>query len=288
MGAMSAVGLVVHEQRPEAADLASETATWLGDLGHAVRLPRPDAERVGLSELAVDGDAFADGLDAVVSLGGDGTILRTVGLLAGAAVPIIGVNLGQLGYLTEIEAPNLRACLEAVLAGSFETDDRMLLDVMVIRNAEAATTHTVALNEAVLEREGTGHTIRIDVELDGTPFTPYEADALIVCTPTGSTAYAFSARGPIIEPSHRALLLTPVSPHMLFDRSLVLDTHTVVRLTVTRHRHAILTVDGRDLGPLAPGDSVECSASDRVARLVTTRPNRFHAVLKAKFGLSDR
>jgi NAD+ kinase len=285
---MSVVGLVVHEERAEATELACETATWLGDLGHVVRLPRPDAERVGLSDLGVDADAFADELDAVVSLGGDGTILRTVGLLAGAAVPIVGVHLGQLGYLTEIEPANLRACLEGVLAGAFETDDRMLLDVLVSRDAEGATTHTVALNEAVLEREGTGHTVRIDVELDGQPFTPYEADALIVCTPTGSTAYAFSARGPIIEPSHRALLLTPVSPHMLWDRSMVLDTGTVVRMTVARHRHAMLTVDGRDLGPLAPGDSVECSASDRVARLVTTRPNRFHAVLKAKFGLSDR
>jgi NAD+ kinase len=174
------------------------------------------------------------------------------------------------------------------LAGDYTADDRMLLDVVVSRVATSTTTRALALNEAVLEREGSGHTVRIDVAFDDQPFTPYEADALIMSTPTGSTAYAFSARGPIIEPSHRALLLTPVSPHMLFDRSLVLDTRTVVRLTVARHRHALLTVDGRILGPLTPGDSVECTASDAVARLVTARPGYFHAILKAKFGLRDR
>jgi NAD+ kinase len=280
--------LVVHEQKAEAADLAAETIGWLLESGHRVRLPIVDAERVGVPEHGVGPDGFGDGLDAVVSLGGDGTILRTIGLLEGEPVPVVGVNFGQLGYLTEIEPGQLRDCLADVLRGSYVADDRMLLDVAVARRGESTSVHTVALNEAVLEREGTGHTIRIDVELDGQPFTPYEADALIMATPTGSTAYAFSARGPIIEPSHRALLLTPVSPHMLFDRSMVLDTRTVVRLTVSRHRHAMLTVDGRDLGQLAPGDSVECTASPRVARLVTTRPGRFHAVLKAKFGLSDR
>jgi NAD+ kinase len=282
------VGLVIHEQKVEAAELAAETIGWLAELGHEVRLPAADATRMGAPAPGFTGDGFGDGLDAVVSLGGDGTILRTVGLLEGRPVPVIGVNLGQLGYLTEIEPAQLRSCLEGVLRGAYVADDRMLLDVAVTRGGESTSFRTVALNEAVLEREGTGHTVRIDVELDGQPFTPYEADALIMSTPTGSTAYAFSARGPIIEPSHRALLLTPVSPHMLFDRSLVLDTRTVVRLTVSRHRHAMLTVDGRDLGQLAPGDSVECTASDRVARLVTTRPGRFHAVLKAKFGLSDR
>jgi NAD+ kinase len=130
--------------------------------------------------------------------------------------------------------------------------------------------------------------VRLNVALGGEVFTPYEADALIVATPTGSTAYAFSARGPIIEPSHRALLLTPVSPHMLFDRSLVLDPDTAVRVTVAGHRSAMLTVDGRTVDELAPGAAVECVASSEVARFVTVRPRHFHDVLKAKFGLRDR
>ena len=119
----------------------------------------------------------------------------------------------------------------------------------------------LALNEAVLEKTPMGHTVRLGVSIDGEMFTPYAADGLIVATPTGSTAYAFSARGPIVEPTHRCLLMTPVSPHMLFDRSLILDAGTELRLTVVS-RPAALIVDGRFLGELAPGDVVTATAAE--------------------------
>ena len=146
----------------------------------------------------------------------------------------------------------------------------------------------IALNEAVLEKTASGHTVRLEVELDASRFTPYAADGLIVATPTGSTAYAFSARGPIIEPTHRALLLTPVSPHMLFDRSLVLDDAAVIAITVTGHRPAALVVDGHSVEVLHESDRVVCRAADHTARLVVFGPRDFHAILRAKFGLSDR
>jgi NAD+ kinase len=139
----------------------------------------------------------------------------------------------------------------------------------------------------VVEKTLSGHTVRVDVTIDGAAFTTYAADGLIVATPTGSTAYALSARGPIIAPTHRALLLTPVSPHMLFDRSLILDPGTEVGLTV-RKRSGALIVDGRFLGELASGDRISCTAADTSARLVTFRPRNFHQILKAKFGLNDR
>lgn len=291
------VGVVVHHERPEAADLARGLSEWLVSSGHDVRIPAEDAAVAGLSRHGVDAEAFTDGgaratLDAVVSLGGDGTILRTVNLLAGSSIPVIGVNLGHLGYLAEIEPHEVRSAIGAVLSGRFAFDDRMLLEVTVERAAPSGeprvSSHALALNEAVLERRSNGHMVRLDVDLAGQSFTPYEADALIVATPTGSTAYAFSARGPIIEPIHRAILLTPVSPHMLFDRSLVLDPSTTVRVTVAGHRAAMLTVDGRVIDELPPGSSVSLAASERVARLVRTRPRHFHSILKAKFGLNDR
>jgi NAD+ kinase len=126
------------------------------------------------------------------------------------------------------------------------------------------------------------------VEVDGEFFTTYAADGLIVATPTGSTAYAFSVRGPIVAPTHRALMLTPVSPHMLFDRTLVLDPGAELRLTVQGHRAATLSVDGRNLGELGEGDAVVCTAAARSARLVTFGPRDFLRILKAKFGLNDR
>jgi NAD+ kinase len=146
----------------------------------------------------------------------------------------------------------------------------------------------LALNEAVLERTPAANTVRLAVTLDGEFFTTYAADGLIVATPTGSTAYAFSVRGPIVAATHRSLQLTPVSPHMLFDRTLILDPTTIVRIEVSGDRPAALSVDGRTVGALHDGDAVVCTASAHTARLVTFGPRDFHAVLKAKFGLNDR
>ncbi len=206
-----------------------------------------------------------------MSLGGDGTMLRTVALVAGADVPVIGVNFGQLGYLTDVEPDAVRPALERFLSGDFSVEHRMLLDVE-IHMAGSDTRQMFALNEAVLEKTASGHTVRLEVELDASRFTPYAADGLIVATPTGSTAYAFSARGPIIEPTHRALLLTPVSPHMLFDRSLVLDDAAVIAITVTGHRPAALVVDGHSIDVLHENDRVVCRAADHTARLVVFGP----------------
>lgn len=286
---MSTVALVVHPQRPEAIELAAATVDWLVSTGHDVRLPADDAGRIGRADLAVVDELLAPGCDLVVSLGGDGTMLRAVESVARHDVPVLGVNLGTLGYLTDTEPDSVRPAIERVLAGTAVIETRMLLDVDIVAPSGACASMSVlALNEAVLEKTASGHTIRVDVDLDGERFTPYAADGLIVATPTGSTAYAFSARGPIVEPTHRAVLLTPVSPHMLFDRTLVLDDDTSIDLTVTGGRTAALVVDGRHLGDLHPGDRIRCRGSKVVARLVLSGPRDFHAILKAKFGLSDR
>ncbi len=286
---MATVAIVVHPERPEARRVALDTIDWLLAGDHAVRLPSDDATRVGRVELGVDDGALSDGLDLAVSLGGDGTMLRTVDLVARRDVPVLGVNLGTLGYLTDTEPDGVRDLIEKVVAGTATVETRMLLDVVVDAPSGACPSTTLlALNEAVLEKTSSGHTIRVDVDLDGARFTPYAADGLIVATPTGSTAYSLSARGPIVEPTHRAVLLTPVSPHMLFDRTLVLDDDTDLAMTVSGGRDAALVVDGRHIGDLRPGDVVHCRASAHVARLVLAGPRDFHAILKAKFGLSDR
>ncbi len=140
----------------------------------------------------------------------------------------------------------------------------------------------------MLEKPHPGRLVRLDVAINGAVFTSYAADGVIVATPTGSTAYSFSARGPIVSPRVRCLLLTPVSPHMLFDRSLVLDADEELTLTVTDDRTVLLTIDGRARGVLATGDTVRCTGGPRPARLVTFGPRDFHQILKAKFGLADR
>jgi NAD+ kinase len=280
------VGIVLHFQREEAPVLAWEIIERLTANGHTVRLPTPDAELLNAYGSAAPPEVFGDGLDLALSLGGDGTMLRTVELVAPFGVPVLGVNLGQLGYLTQVEPPDLHEALDAWFAGAYTIEGRMLLAVTIGRRGTAPV-RVLALNEAVVEKTLSGHTVRLDCAIDGAGFTPYAADGLIVATPTGSTAYAFSARGPIIAPTHRALLLTPVSPHMLFDRSLILDAETEVRLTV-EGRSGALIVDGRLLGELHHGDHITATAAEVDARLVTFKPRNFHQILKAKFGLSDR
>ncbi|MEZ5145000.1 MAG: NAD(+)/NADH kinase [Acidimicrobiales bacterium] len=272
---MAVVGIVVNPDRPNAATLADETASWLASRGHESRR---------LDEPGTAGD-----LDAVLSLGGDGTILHTVSLLDGAPVPIIGVNLGTLGYLSEVEPSGLLMALERFMAGDHGIEERMLLEVTVrAADADLDGRRWTALNEAVLERRLPGHGVRLDVAINSHPFTPYETDGFIVATPTGSTAYSLSARGPIVAPTHRALLLTPVAPHMLFDRSLILEPESLVTLTVSGRRQASLVVDGRDVATLEVGDAITCTAAVQVVRLATFAPRDFHRILKAKFGLSDR
>jgi NAD+ kinase len=225
--------------------------------------------------------------DLVVSLGGDGTMLRSVELLEGHEVPLIGINLGSLGYLTEVEPDTMTDALDRFVlgaeAGEWHLDRRMMLDVAV--NGEIVGR---ALNEAVVEKNKSGHTVRLLARIDGHPFTHYEADGLIVSTPTGSTAYSLSARGPIVSPQHRAILLTPVSPHMLFDRSLVLSPTEVVEIEVAGHRLADVAVDGQPRSVLHPGDVVRCSPSSATANFVRFGAYRYHQILKSKFGLTDR
>ena len=297
---MATVGLIVHQGRPEAAATARDLSAWLAAEGHevwtppqdAAETPRPDPETAALS-IAPDPDPAAGAgsvepdLDVVVTLGGDGSILQAVELVGESGVPILGVNFGRMGYLAEVLPDDARPAIDRVLAGDHGVEERMLLTVEHGEPGGGRRRH-VALNEAVVERRAASHALRLGVSLNGEQFTTYAADGLIVATPTGSTAYSLSAGGPVIDPTHRALLLTPVSPHMLFDRSMVVAADAELRLEVLSDRGAVLSVDGRRLAELDQHDSVACSASPGPARLVTFGTRRFHQVLKAKFGLNDR
>ncbi|MDO8363006.1 MAG: NAD(+)/NADH kinase [Actinomycetota bacterium] len=287
---MSSVLLVAHHDRAEAATLARLAAAWLHDHGHDAWMTAEDAVPLGVVDLIAERSASS--ADLALSIGGDGTMLRTVKLLGGAPVPIIGINVGLLGYLTEVEPEVLCASLERWFAGSqdgeWRLDERMLLDVSATRADGSHAGTWTALNEGVVEKQEAGHTVRLQVWIDGTPFTTYAADGLILATPTGSTAYSLSARGPVLSPRLRAVLLTPVSPHMLFDRSLVLDSTELVEVELLGHRSATLSIDGQPALSMVEGDRVAVAPSEQVAYFVRFGQRRFHQILKAKFGLTDR
>jgi NAD+ kinase len=283
---VSGTVIVAHHERPEAARLAQLISQWVRARGDEVWMPPEDAKALGLDALAAERPAGS--AELAISLGGDGTMLRTVELLAGSPVPILGVNVGLLGYLAEIDPPAIAASLERFARGQYDIDERMLLDVVSDATSPEGQRSWRALNEAVIEKFEPGHTVRLAVSIDGAPFTTYAADGLIVATPTGSTAYSLSARGPVLSPHQRALLLTPVSPHMLFDRALVLAPDEEIEIEVLGHRPAHLAIDGRRSAILDAGTRVTCRPSTCVARLVRFGPGRFHQILKSKFGLADR
>jgi NAD+ kinase len=283
---MGRVLLVVHQHREEALRLASDALAWLEGAGHEARLPPEDAVVLDRADLVV-ADPAGQCFDVAMSIGGDGTMLRTVDLVAAHDVPVLGIHVGQLGYLVEVEPRDYVAAIEGFFAGAHEIEERMRLAVEVDGLAEGPL-RGAALNEAVLEKTPLGHTVRLQVDIDGEHFTTYTADGLIVATPTGSTAYALSARAPIVAPGHRALVLTPVAPHQLFDRTLVLKPTSEVRIRVTSYRPAKLFLDGRLLATLQDGMAVRATASQHPARLVTFTPRNFLAILKTKFGLNDR
>lgn len=288
---MANVVFVTHPERPEAVALAGRVGTWLREQGHQVRAAE------GHVQALTPGTAGGD-VDLAVSFGGDGTMLRAVELASPAGVPVLGVNLGQLGYLTEVEPAGLHAALERFLTGDYGVEERMTLQVVVhcapsaedVDDRRATPTRSLlALNEMVVEKPvPPGHSIRLAASIADRPFITYAADGILVATPTGSTAYNLSARGPIVSPRLRAIIVTPVSPHMLFDRPLVLEPSETVRLELLSGGPAVLVVDGSCLEQLEAGDAVECRAGPHPARLVTFGKRDFHSILKAKFNLTDR
>ena len=287
---MATIGIVLHPERALARALAEKTEAWADLHGHRVRVAPNDVGALEDAEGSSGDHEFGSDLDLAVSFGGDGTMLRTVDQVARHDVPILGVNVGQLGYLSAIEPDELEHALERCIGGDYQVEERMLVAAQVEFAPErgAPPIPTEALNEIVLEKTPMGHTVRVAVYLDGEFFTTYAADGLIVATPTGSTAYSLSARGPIVAPDHRALILTPVSPHMLFDRALVLAPESRIRLELEGPRPGMLLADGRQVGHLSEGDAVVCTASPHRARLIRFDGSDFHRVLKSKFGLNDR
>ncbi len=213
--AMSTVGLFVHGGRDDAIALARTVAAWLVSAATRRARAREAELLVGAVHPADDPQA----MDLVVAIGGDGTVLRAARRAVAADADVVGINLGELGYLAEIEPDGWEAALARLLRRHPPARGAHARRGALADGPELPP----GLNEVVIEKQALGRTVRLGVSIDGDFFTSYVADGLILATPTGSTAYSLSARGPIVAPSHRALVMTPVSPHTLFDRSLVLE-----------------------------------------------------------------
>lgn len=222
----------------------------------------------------------ADKPDFVLAVGGDGTVLAAAQQALRHDVPLLGFNLGTTGFLAEAEPDDMVEAIDRLMNGDFESVEQMTVAATV--NDETAT----GVNDVVVEKVDSQRLIHLDVSVDGAHFLTYRADGLIIATPTGSTAYSFSARGPLVDPSLDALILTPVAAHSLFDRTLVLPAHTRLSIVVQRDRPVKVTVDKVDMGHLGEGQMVEIEEGRRPVRFVRFKHRPFSRLVTDKFGLS--
>jgi NAD+ kinase len=284
---MRTIGVVVKRGRAQAVDLARDLVAWLQRHG-CTALVEPDARDAGVDATAVSKGAMLAQADLVVVLGGDGTLLSVARLMRDRAVPILGVNLGGLGFLTAITMDELFPMMQRLLAGDFEVDCRMTLDVTLHRG-DAILAASPVLNEAVITKGALGRIIDLETTVDGQELCIYKADGLIVTTPTGSTAYSLSAGGPIVHPSVGVMVLSPICPHMLTNRPLVLSDAATVSITVrSADDDVLLALDGQDAERLRSDDRVDIRKGRNSVPLVRSASRTYFDVLRSKLRWGER
>lgn len=269
---MRCIGILHHPRKPESAALAAQMAEFTQAHGCSAWLDSAWDESSVIGRL----DEMPE-LGMLITLGGDGTILRAARMGARAGIPILGVKMGRLGFLAEVEPDDWQRPLAAVLAGEYWLERRLMLDVLLHSDGMAvdAAGHELrfqALNEVVVSRGRLARIVRVSTWVDGDFLTTYAADGVIVATATGSTGYALAAGGPILPPELRNILVAPIAPHLSLDRALVLSEGATVRLQVVADHEIVLSVDGQFDVQIQNGDTVEVRASDDSANFVRVRP----------------
>jgi len=281
---VATVGLIPRLASEAAAELAREMVHWLAGHGHQA-LVEAEASIAGVP--SAPGKDIAARADLLVVLGGDGTLIHAASLCNRCEVPILGVNLGTLGFLTEVPRDRAIPMLEKALRGELPMSRRLMLDVEVRLRAQVRLTGSV-LNDAVVSKNALSRLAKLEVTIDARPATTYEADGLIVATPTGSTAYSLSAAGPIVIPTLDAVLLTPICPHALTQRPVVLPPSSVVQVRVASPGEMFVTLDGTLGRPLELGEEVGIQQAKH-RTIILRNPELDHfSILREKLGWGTR
>jgi NAD+ kinase len=282
------VGLVAKPDAVAAQRVVLQLLDWLGARGLTVVLEK---ETAGLAPAVTVASALKSDLpgqvDALIVLGGDGTLLSMARAVADLGVPILGVNLGGLGFLTATTLEEMIPALEALLAGSMAVEQRMMLSARLVRDGRPVSEH-IALNDVVITKSAMSRIIDLAVSVDGRHATAYRADGLIISTPTGSTAYNLSAGGPILFPTMDAVVLTPIAPHTLSDRPIVLPAAQRIDVTLQGYQEVMLTMDGQVGVHLRERDVVEVEKARARIRLLRFAQKDFFSVLRTKLKWGER
>lgn len=283
---MKTIGIIAKRNKVEAQRVVAELAPWLRGRGVEPLIDIDTALSVG--ETGHYREEIVRNADMIIVLGGDGTLLSVARAIGDRGIPILGVNLGSLGYLTEVPLEDLYPAMKRVFAGEYEIENRAMLSASVIRHGEKALEHVV-LNDVVINKGVIARIIDLDTYVNKHYVSTFKSDGLLVATPTGSTAYSLSAGGPIVYPTLESMVLTPICPHTLTNRPIVLPLDVTVEVILkTEDADVALTLDGQVGFTLKYRDVVEISRAPFVTRLIISSKRDYFEILRAKLKWGER
>jgi len=275
------IGIMPHTGKPVAMQLTVEVIEYLMSKGKIPWISEEVAALIGRPDLGRKEETIKE-IDVLLVLGGDGTLLNAARTIVDYDILILGVNVGHLGFLTEIETDHLYQSLDKLLARDFHVEERMFIECQVIRDQQVIATYR-ALNDFVITRGTFARIIQLRVDVDNQPVVDYQADGLIVATPTGSTAYSLSAGGPIVEPSLDCLIITPICPHTLAARSVVVHQDATVTVIIeANHEEVMLTIDGQLGFPLQSLDQVKIVRAGVTGKFIKLSGRSFFDILNSR------
>ncbi len=284
---MKTIGIIPKKNRPEALKLTEEICSWCRNKGISVYLEN-DLPVSADSAKRVNQATLITTAEIVIVLGGDGTLLSVARIPGSEKVLLVPVNLGGLGFLTEIRIEEIYILLEQVIAGNFTVDNRMMLDVVLFRNGKPHEEHRI-LNDVVFNKGAMARIIDLETSVNGLYLNTFKSDGLIICTPTGSTAYSLSAGGPIIYPSLKCISITPICPHTLTNRPIILPEDSVIQVRLkAEHEDVFITMDGQLGIRMQEGDYAEVRKSGCTMSLVKSPFCDYFEVLKEKLKWGER
>lgn len=285
---LDSVGLIVNYKKEKTRETACRIINWLNSKKLKVCIEGNKGKEIGMEELNCPTEKFLKNVDLIISLGGDGTLLRAARLAAAKDIPVFGVNLGGLGFLTQVGIDSLEKSLEKLYKGRYFLDERMMLNCTVKRREEEIKKFT-ALNDVVIGKGAFARIICLATYVNNDYVITYSADGLVVSTSTGSTAYSLSAGGPIVNPNINSIILTPICPHTLSARPLIVGENDQVKVKLESNEEKVMvTIDGQEGFVLKPKDEVIIKKSVHKARLITFKEKSFYAILREKLRWSGQ
>ncbi len=284
---MDIPGLVINLRKDDAFKTARQAIAWFEKKQIKFFIEKEAAAKIGRPDLGLNYAGLRQQVDYIILFGGDGTFLHTSHYFIGSEIPLVGINIGKLGFLTDIETEELAKTLQMLVAGDYSIESRMMLRIKIIRRGKEISA-SYALNDLVVNRGANSRMIKINLFINAERVSSFRADGLIISTPTGSTAYSLSAGGPIINPRQvRAILITPICPHNLYLRPMVISENEKIRIEVADKSGCVTTTsDGKHGVELQEDDQIIITAADREISIIKFANRTFYSILKEKMSLS--